>query len=58
MNLNFIIIFLLIIPLIHLFFYQMKNFNYTDPSSCLSVFKSNNIFGLIVFLNILIAKSF
>ena len=47
-----------IIPLIHLFFYQMKNFNYADPSSCLSVFKSNNIFGLIVLLNILIAKSF
>ena len=46
------------IPLIHLLFYQMKNFNYTDPSSCLSVFKSNNMFGLIVFLNILIAKSF
>ena len=47
-----------IIPLMHLFFYQMKNFNYADPSSCLSVFKSNNIFGLIVLLNILIAKSF
>ena len=58
MNLNSSYYILGIIPLIHLFFYQMKNFNYTDPSSCLSVFKSNNIFGLIVLLNILIAKSF
>ena len=58
MNLNSIYYILGIIPLIHLFFYQMKNFNYTNPSSCLSVFKSNNMFGFIVFLNILIAKSF
>ena len=58
MNLNMIYYILGIILLIHLFFYQMRNFNYTDPSSCLSVFKSNNIFGLIVLLNILIAKSF
>ena len=58
MNLNLSYYILGIIPLMHLLFYQMKNFNYTDPSSCLSVFKSNNIFGLIVFLNILISKSF
>ena len=58
MNLNSSYYILGIIPLIHLFFYQMKNFNYADPSSCLSVFKSNNIFGLIVLLNILIAKLF
>jgi len=58
MNLNLSYYILGSIPLIHLLFYQMKNFNYTDPSSCLSVFKSNNMFGLIVFLNILIAKSF
>ena len=58
MNLNSIYYILGIIPLIHLFFYQMKNFNYTNPSSCLSVFKSKNMFGFIVFLNILIAKSF
>ena len=47
-----------IIPFLHLFYYQIKNFDYTDPSSCLSVFKSNNTFGLIIFINILIAKSF
>ena len=58
LNLNLSYYILGIIPLTHLLFYQMKNFNYTDPSSCLSVFKSNNMFGLIVFLNIVIAKLF
>ena len=58
MNLNSSYYILGIVPLIHLFFYQMKNFNFKDPSSCLSVFKSNNLFGLIILINILIAKSF
>ncbi len=58
MNLNSSYYILGIVPLIHLFFYQMKNFNFKDPSSCLSVFKSNNLFGLIILMNILISKSF
>ena len=58
MNLKSTYYILGIIPFIHLFYYQMKNFDYSDPSSCLSVFKSNNTFGLIILLNILIAKSF
>ncbi len=49
--------FLTIIPFIHLFFYQMKIFKHKDPDSCLKAFKSNNFFGLIVFLNILIVKN-
>ena len=48
---------LAIIPFIHLFIYQMKIFNLKDPSSCLKAFKSNNLFGLIVFINIIIAKN-
>ena len=48
---------LLIFPLIHLFFFQMKIFNFKDPSSCLKAFKSNNVFGLIMLLNILIVKN-
>jgi 4-hydroxybenzoate polyprenyltransferase len=48
---------LIIIPFIHLFFYQIKTFNPNKPSTCLKVFKSNNLFGLIVFLNILIVKN-
>jgi len=49
---------LMIIPCLHLFFYQMKVFNSKDLLSCLKVFKSNNIFGLIIYLNILIVKIF
>ena len=45
-----------IIPFIHLFLYQIKNFNLYDPSSCLKVFKSNNFLGLLILLNIIIAK--
>ncbi len=47
---------LTIIPIFHLFFYQMKIFNLKNPSSCLKAFKSNNFFGLIIFINILIMK--
>ena len=46
----------LIIPLIHLFFYQIKIFELNNPNGCLKIFKSNNYFGLIVFVNILIGK--
>jgi len=31
-------------------------FNSSDPLSCLKAFKSNNLFGLIILLNILIVK--
>ena len=56
MNFHFSYYFLILIPLIHLFLYQIKIFNLKNPSSCLNAFKSNNFFGLIVFLNILIVK--
>ena len=49
--------FLSIIPFLHLFFYQIKTFDSKEPISCLKVFKSNNMFGLIIFLNILIIKN-
>ena len=48
---------LLIFPLTHLFFFQMRVFNLKDPSSCLKAFKSNNVFGLFMLLNILIVKN-
>ena len=49
--------FILFIPFMHLFFYQIRNLNLKNPTSCLKIFKSNNIFGFIIFLNILIAKN-
>ena len=57
MKFNNIFYFLLIIPFLHLFFYQIKTFKSNDPENCLKLFKSNNIFGLIIFLNILLVKN-
>ena len=56
MNYNYFFYISLLITIIHLFFYQIKFFNSRDPESCLRVFKSNNITGLIIFCNILVGK--
>ena len=56
MKLNTIFYFFILIPIAHLFFYQISNFNYKDSKNCLRVFKSNNSFGAIVLCNILIGK--
>ena len=56
MSFNLFYFLFIIIPIIHLFFYQIKNFDTQNPSSCLKVFKSNNYLGIIVFCNILIGK--
>ena len=57
MNFHYSYFVLLIIPIFHLFFYQIKIFNLKSPSSCLRAFKSNNLFGLIILMNILIVKN-
>ena len=57
MEFNKIFYFLMIVPFIQLFFYQIRNFKSKEPENCLKVFKSNNLFGLLVFLNILIIKN-
>jgi 4-hydroxybenzoate polyprenyltransferase len=40
----------------HLFIFQLKNVNLDNPVNCLKIFKSNNFFGLLVFIQILISK--
>ncbi len=57
MNFNFSYYLICLVPFMHLFIYQIKVFNLNDPKSCLRAFKSNNFFGLIIFLNILIVKN-
>ena len=52
-NLFFII---LILPFLHLFAYQVRNIKINDTSNCLKIFRSNNFFGLLILLNILIGK--
>ena len=56
MNFHFSYYLLILIPFIHLFLYQIKIFDLKNPSSCLNAFKSNNLFGLIILINILIVK--
>ena len=58
MNFNNIFYLFLIIPFCHLFFYQINFLNIDKPEDCLKIFKSNNILGLIVCMNILVGKLF
>ena len=57
MNFYYSYYLLLLFPLTHLFFFQIKIFNQNNPKSCLKAFKSNNLFGLMIFINILIVKN-
>ena len=58
MEFSYIFYFTLGITFLHLFFYQIKSLNTQDPKNCLALFKSNNIFGLLVYLNFLSGKLF
>jgi len=44
------------LPIIHLIIFQIKKLKIADPEACLKYFKSNNLFGLIIFINLLIGK--
>ncbi|SVC77737.1 uncharacterized protein METZ01_LOCUS330591, partial [marine metagenome] len=46
----------LIFPFVHLFFFQLIKLNAKNPNLCLKIFKSNNLLGLIIFLNLLVGK--
>jgi len=56
MKFNSMFYIFLSIPIIHLFFYQIYNFDFKNPKNSLKIFKTNNLFGAIVLFNILIGK--
>ena len=56
MNLNYLFFVFLILPILHLIFVQINKFDKLDGNICLKIFKSNNLFGFIVFLNLLLGK--
>ena len=56
MKFKFLYYVFLILPLLHLLLYQLKNLKIDTPSECLVKFKSNNYLGIVVFINILIGK--
>jgi len=58
MKFNDIFFLSLVITFSHLFFYQIKNLDTNSPEKCLKIFKSNNIMGLIILVNIFLGKFF
>jgi 4-hydroxybenzoate polyprenyltransferase len=55
-NSNLFFYFFMILPISHLFLYQIYKFNPKNPDKCLEIFKSNNLLGILVFINILVGK--
>ncbi|WP_440672767.1 4-hydroxybenzoate octaprenyltransferase [Candidatus Pelagibacter sp. HIMB1715] len=57
-NMNFKLFYFifLILPALHLLIFQIKKLNISDTKNCLSKFKSNNLLGLIVLINIFVGK--
>ena len=56
MNFGYEYFIFLIIPIFQLLFMQLKQLNISNTKNCLSTFKSNNLLGLLIFLNIVIGK--
>ena len=56
MKFNYLFFMFSIIPTLHLINYQIKNLQINNPKNCFNIFKSNNTFGFIIFINILIGK--
>jgi len=55
MNFSNMFFLFLLIPAVHMF-YQIKKLNILSGDTCLIIFKSNNVLGLIIFANLLIGK--
>ena len=56
MKFNTIFYFFLLIPIFHLFFFQIYNFNFKDAKNSLKIFKSNNLLGMVVLFSLIIGK--
>ena len=56
MNFKNLYFLFLTLPIIHLIFFQIKKLNIQNPENCLKIFKSNNLLGFLIFINILIGK--
>ena len=56
MNFKIYYFLFMIVPILHLLVFQIKKLDINLPINCLIKFKSNNILGLIIFINILIGK--
>jgi|TARA_B110001450_G_scaffold206852_1_gene197068 4-hydroxybenzoate polyprenyltransferase len=57
MSFSYIFYFFMLLLIAHLFFYQIYNFNFQSPKSCLKIFKSNNFLGFMILINLIIGKT-
>ena len=57
MSFNLYYYLFLILPISHLFFYQIRIFDPRNPNTCLKIFKSNNYLGFIILINIILGKN-
>jgi len=56
MNLNKFYFIFLIIIIIQMIYYQIKELDINNPDKCFKIFKSNNFLGFLVFFSLLIGK--
>ena len=56
MNFSYYYFLFFIIPASHLLFFQIKKLDINLPNNCFNIFKSNNFFGFLIFINLLIGK--
>jgi 4-hydroxybenzoate polyprenyltransferase len=56
MNFKMYYFLFMIVPILHLLIFQIKQLNTNLPFDCLDKFKSNNFLGLLIFINIIIGK--
>ena len=58
MKFNYLFYMFLLIPIIHLLFFQVYKIKFKDPKNCFKIFKSNNFLGLFILINLFIGKIF
>ncbi len=56
MNLNYLFFIFLIFSALHLMFLQINKLDTSNNKKCLSIFKSNNLLGFLIFITIFIGK--
>ncbi len=57
MNYKFYYYLLLSFSFVHLLYFQIHKLNTNDPLNCLNKFKSNNLLGFLILINLLVGKT-
>ena len=56
MKFNFYFFICIILIFVQFFYFQLKKIDINDSVNCLNLFKSNNLFGLLIFISLIIGK--